>query len=484
MIEGTTLERPVPAQVPGVRGEVLTPQHPQYESARAVWNGTVDRRPAIIVRPLDAREVAAALAHAQTAGMRVTVRGGGHNVAGLAVDDGALTVDLRELRRVDVDLEARVVHVGGGATWGEVDAVTQRHGLVVPGGVVSDTGVAGLTLSGGMGWLRRRLGLSVDQLVGAEVVLADGRVVQADPSEHGDLFWAIRGGGGNFGVVTRFDFRLHELPSVVDVAFTLYRLDDLHGVVGDLSRLAPALPDGVAPVAVAGRVPFGSALPAELYGADYVAVMAVNGEAEQARGQDAMTRLRSLARPIADLGGRMPYVEAQRMLDADYPAGGRYYWKSASLERLDEEALRRLADRVRLMPDGHSTVDLWFQGGAISRVPSSATAFADRAAPMLVNPEANWHHAADDDLHIGWVRETLRVLRPWSSTSSYLNFPGLLEGGVDQVRAAFGSNYERLAAIKARYDPGNVFRRNANVVPHPGGPDAAGPLAVDGVYPS
>ena len=448
-----------------MRGVVIDAGSPGYDEARAVWNGMFDRRPAVIARPVDAADAAEAVVVAAAHGLPLAVRGGGHHVAGLATDDGALVIDLRDLRNVDVDAATRVARVGGGATWADVDAATAPHALAAAGGLVSETGVAGLTLSGGMGWLRRRVGLSCDNLLAAEVVLSDGRIVVCDEDRHPDLYWALRGGGGNFGVVTRFDLRLHPLPTEVDVAFTLYPLEDAARVVAGVLEGVAGLPEGIAPLFVFGRAPEAAPFPPSVQGRAYVAVLALNGEAEPSAGEAALTRLRALAAPLADVGGRMPYVEAQRMLDADYPAGGRYYWTSASLTGLDGPAVAEIVRRIEAMPAGHSTIDVWVQGGAIARVPVGATAYADRSAPLLLNVEANWHHPADDDRYVAWARTSLAALAPWHTGAGYLNFPGLMEDPASRVRRAFGPNYERLARVKAAYDPDNAFRRNQNVTP-------------------
>lgn len=448
---------------------LVTPDHPEYDQLRAVWNGMIERRPASIARPRTAREVASVVRAARTVGLPIAVRGGGHNVAGLATDDDALVIDLRAIRDVAIDTFERVARVGGGARWADVDAATARFGLVTPGGAVSDTGVAGLTLSGGLGWARRRLGLACDQLVGAELVLADGSVLEVDDERHPDLMWALRGGGGNVGIVTRFDFRLHAMRHTVDVAFAFYPLASAERVVDALVALEPTLPPGVAPLLVFGRSTAAGPLPAAFAGTGYLAVAAVDTDEDAAAGATAIAALRRLDAPnttlLADLSTRMPYAEAQAMLDADYPAGGRYYWSSASLARFDAAAVAAVRRCVETMPEGHSTIDVWLLGGALAAVPASATAYAQRAVPWLLNVEANWHHAADDERHVAWARATVAELAPWQSGGTYLNFPGLLEGGQDQVRRALGANLERLASIKARVDPDNVFRRNANVAP-------------------
>jgi len=428
----------------------------------------VDLRPALIVRPATAVDVAASIGFARERGLAIAVRGGGHNVAGLASVDGGLVIDLSSMRGVEVDPIGRTASVGGGATWGEVDAATQPFGLATPGGLVSETGVGGLTLGGGMGWLRRRHGLSADNLIGAEVVLADGGIVWTSPTERPELLWALRGGGGNFGVVTTFEFRLHPIGPEVAFANVLYPLAAAREVVRGHERIVTADSDGdISTLVVFGHVPPLDAFDAALHGAPFAAVLGMYaGPAE--RGMAALQPLRELARPLADFSAVMSYVGAQTVFDEDYPAGHRYYWKSQRLPILSDHSIDTLVGKVEAAPSGHSTIDLWLNGGQMSRVADDATAFGPRDPGYLVSPEANWEHAADDDANIAWAREVLASVADEAAGGSYLNFPGMLEEGSALVRSSFGPAYDRLAQVKAQYDPDNVFRRNQNVIPAAG----------------
>jgi FAD/FMN-containing dehydrogenase len=408
--------------------------------------------------------VQAAIRVAREAGLPLAVRGGGHNVAGLGTIDGGIVIDLSPLSSVEVDAEGRRVVVGGGARWRDVDAATQVHGLAAPSGVVSDTGVAGLTLSGGMGWLRRKHGLSCDNLVAAELVTADGDVVHVDEESDPELLWGLRGGGGNFGVVTAFTFQLHEVGPEVAFTFVLYPLDLAQDVLAAHEQVVLASGDDINTLAVLGHVPPMDPFPEDVHEAPYVAIVGMHaGSAEE--GEKAMEPLRTLGPTLADFSERMPYVEAQQVYDPDYPAGHRYYWKSTNLPALGSEVIDLLVEHTLRAPSGHSTIDVWLNGGAMERVAEDPTAFTGRSSRYLVNPEANWELPEDDEANVAWARECLAALEPHASGGLYLNFPGLLEEGDKLVRASLGSSYPRLAKLKARLDPENVFRRNANVQP-------------------
>ncbi len=447
-------------------GRLIDPEDPAYEDARRVWNGMIDRRPALIARPRDTAEVAAAVRAAVASGLPVAVRGGGHNVAGLAVGDGAFVIDLSEMTAVEIDPARRVARVQGGARWRDVDRAAQAHGLATPGGVVSDTGVAGLTLSGGLGWLRRKHGLACDSLVAAEVVTATGDVLRASRDEHPDLFWALRGGGGNFGVVTTFEFALHPLDPMVATMVAAYPMADAAAAIRAFRDVAPDLPDEVSTIAVLGPIPDDEAFPPSLRGADGFLLVAM-AAAPVAAGERLLDPIRSLAGgPAVDAGGPVPFVEWQTFFDADYPAVEmRYYWKSAWTDILADPLIDRLVGLAARRPSRHSTIDIWHNGGAIARVGPDESAFAGRTVPWLVNAEANWEDPADDEANIAWGREIVAVT---GDRGTYLNFPGLLEEGEALVRAAHGPAFERLAAVKRRYDPGNVFALNANVRPTAG----------------
>ncbi|HEX5591591.1 MAG TPA: FAD-binding oxidoreductase [Candidatus Limnocylindrales bacterium] len=441
---------------------LLAPGDAGYDAARGVWNGMINHRPALIARVRSAEEVTLVLDLARERDLPVSIRGGGHNVAGLAVGEGSLVVDLSEMTAVTVDPERRRARVAGGARWRDVDAAAQVHGLATPGGVVSDTGVAGLTLSGGLGWLRRKHGLAADALVSAEVVTADGRVLRASATDHPDLFWGLRGGGGNFGVVTEFEFELYPLGPIVATTVAVYPLADAAARLRDLRELAPALPDEVSPLIVLSPVPDDPAFPTEVRGGEALLVLAA-AAAPLEEGAGLLAPLAALGGgAIGDAGGPAPWVEWQQFFDADYPAGTmRYYWKSSYADELPDATIERLVELFERRPSHHSTIDIWPNLGAISRVPAEATAYGRRDAPWLVSPESNWEDAADDAANIAWGRDVVAAV----GGGAYLNFPGLLEEGEALVRGSHGSGFERLARVKRDYDPENRFRFNANVLP-------------------
>jgi FAD/FMN-containing dehydrogenase len=435
-----------------------------YDEARSVWNGMIDRRPALIVRCAGTPDVVEAVRFAREHELPIAVRGGGHGVAGHAVNDGAIVVDLSEIRNVEVDAERRLVRAGGGCRLGDVDGATQEHGLAVPFGVVSRTGIAGLTLSGGMGWLRRAHGLTSDNLVSAEIVTADGDVVHASADEHSELFWALRGGGGNFGVVTSFEYRLHPVGPDVAVAFVLYPGDRAVEVIDAFAAFMAEATEEVSPVLFLGRVPQAEPFPEEAHGAPYVAIAGVH-PGPVAEGERVLGPLRELGDPIVDLSQAMPYKDAQSLLDDDYPDGGQYYWKSLELEALIPDVVRRLVEHAAAAPSDHSTIDIWWHGGAMGRIPAEATAFGARPT-ILLGYEANFDDPADAAENVAWVRGSLAELQPFSTGGAYLNFPGFFEEGDELLRASFGeANYERLVAVKTQYDPANVFRFNGNIPP-------------------
>jgi FAD/FMN-containing dehydrogenase len=458
-----TASQSVPTTIPGDR--LIRPGDPAYDEARQVWNGMISHRPALIARVQNAGEVAAALALARADALPVSIRGGGHNVAGLAVGDGSLVIDLSFMTAVTVDAGRRRVRVGGGARWADVDAAAGVHGLATPGGVVSDTGVAGLTLSGGLGWLRRKHGLSCDALRSAEVVTADGRTLRASRDEHADLFWALRGGGGNFGVVTELEFELYPVGPIVATAVAVYPMRAATACLREFRELAPGLPDAVSALAVLSPVPDDPAFPASVRGADGLLVLGMAAESPDA----GAAMLRPLAEigggALADVGGPAAYADWQRFFDADYPSHTmRYYWKSSFADTLPDPLIDHLVEQFQQRPSPHSTIDLWPNLGAIARVPDEEGAFGQRHAAWLVSPESNWEDPAADAENIAWGRDVVRSV----GGGAYLNFPGLLEDGEQETRAGLGSTFARLAEVKRAYDPGNVFRFNANIPPAAG----------------
>ncbi|WP_135851979.1 FAD-binding oxidoreductase [Halorussus salinus] len=446
-------------------GEVVTPEEDErYEQARHVWNGMRNERPAAVAYCTGVADVRAAVAFAREEDLRLTVRAGGHGVAGNAVEDGALVADISGMDEVRVDPDERTVRVGGGARWADVDRETQQFGLAAPGGVVSDTGVAGLTLGGGMGHLRRKHGLSCDNLRSADVVTADGELVVASEERNPDLFWALRGGGGNFGVVSSFEFDCHPVGPEVETVFVWYPGDAAREVFASFREYARDAPRAVSALPFYAWVPELDEFPDESWGDPAVALLACYaGDPDE--GATVMEPLREFADPVADLSGRMPYVELQSMLDEDYPKGRYYYWKSLYLDELSDEVITKILAHAEECPSKLTTIDLWQLGGAVADPDegADATAFPNRDAPYLLNYEANWDDPRETTANVEWARESVAELRDSDAVrGQYVNFPGM---GEDAARVAYGDSYDRLAEVKATYDPENVFRGHQNVTP-------------------
>jgi FAD/FMN-containing dehydrogenase len=448
-----------------LRGELLRPVDAGYEEARQLWNGVIDRRPALIARCAAVEDVVETMNFARENDLLLAVRGGGHNVAGTASAEGGLVLDLSAMKDIEVDQEQRTVRAGAGLTIGELDEETQKHGLATPMGVVSETGIAGLTLNGGMGHLRRKHGLSSDNLLSVELVTADGRLMKASKEENADLFWAVCGGGGNFGVVTSFEFRLYPVGPEVMCAFVFYPGDRAVEVLRSMEEYTTNAPDEVSPLSFLGRVPRVEDFPEEWHGKQFVGILAVyDGPVED--GEKALEPLRGLGDPIVDFSGPMPYTEVQKLLDEDYPDGWHYYWKSVNVDGLGEDVIEALMEHAEAAPSDHSTIDVWFQGGAMGRVGADESAFGDRSAPILLGIEANWEDdPEEDEANIAWARGCYSDLRRFSGGGLYLNFPGFLEEGQGLMRDAYGDNYERLVVLKNQYDPANLFRLNQNIKP-------------------
>jgi len=437
-------------------GEALVPGDEGYSEARRIWNGMVDRRPALIVLAAGVEDVQEAVRFGAENGLAVTTRGGGHGVAGTALSDGGLVVDLSRMKHVHVDPDSRIARAEGGVTLGELDAATQAFGLATPLGVVTKTGIAGLTLSGGIGWLRRKHGLAADNLLAVEIVTADGERRTASERENRELFWAVRGGGGSFGVVTALEYRLHPVGPDVFFALVLYPGELAGDVLRRVDEYTGEAPDEVSPLVFLGRVPHAQPYPEDAHGAPYVAVAALYaGDAKD--GERALAPLRELGEPIVDLSGVLPYTEAQAILDEDYPDGWRYYWKSVDLAELGDAAIEAIVEAAGRAPSHHSTIDVWYHGGAMDRVDPGATAFGARPR-FLIGVEANWEEAADDEANVAWARAAVDAVRPYSTGGAYLNFPGLFEEGEELLRASYGErNYARLMALKADVDPNGLF---------------------------
>lgn len=443
-----------------LRGLILYPGDSGYDDARRIWNGMIDRRPALIVRCTGAADVIDAVHFARTHDLLISVRGGGHNVTGNAVCEGGLMIDLSLMDGVHVDPAARSVRAQGGATWGDVDRETQVFGLAAPGGVVSTTGIAGLTLGGGLGWLRRKYGLSCDNLLSVDIVTADGQLRKVSAQEHSDLFWGIRGGGGNFGIATSFEFRLYPVGPEVMLANVMYPLEQAKQVMTAWREFMAAAPDEISSVCMFWSVPAVEMIPSELWHKKIVAVAALYA-GDAGTGETMLQPLRTLAEPVLDLSHRLPYRTVQSLFDPFFPTGRYYYLKSTDLTSLDDEVLDAILARAGDRPTPSTLLVLWYYGGAMQQIGVEETAFASRNTPCLYSIDAVWDDPQDSERCIAWARDYVSSLQPYSAGGLYSNFTG------DQERAQtlYGPNHRRLAELKRKYDPTNLFRLNQNVQP-------------------
>ena len=447
-----------------VRGPVLTPGSPAYDDARSIWNGLIDRRPALIVQCSGAADVVDAVNFAREQGLTLSIKAGGHNVAGNAVNDDGIVLDLSQLRGVHVDPALQTVRVQGGATWGDLDRETQLFGLAVPGGVVSTTGVAGLTLHGGLGHLRRKHGLSIDSLVSVDIVTADGELRRASATENEDLFWAVRGAGSNFGVVTSFEFRAHPVGPMVFVGAIFYPFEEASSILPAWRDFMATAPEELSSLAICWSVPPVEPFPPEIHGTPVVVVAAAYcGPAEE--GERVVQPLRELAQPVVDASGPWPWLGLQSGFDAIFPQGELRYWKSRSVTELSDEVIGDIIELAGRRPAPLSDIVIWHHGGAMSRVPEEETAYGGRDTQFLVTAEASWTDPAQNEEAIAWAREVFDAMDRYSTGAVYLNFPGLGEEEDSLARAGYGANYDRLTALKAKYDPENLFRMNINIPP-------------------
>jgi FAD/FMN-containing dehydrogenase len=437
---------------PKLAGSLLFPEDPGYDAARQLWNGRIDKRPTLFVRCATAADVAEAVRFAGASGVPTTVRGGGHNIAGNSLCNGGIVIDLSAMKGIEIDRERRTARAEPGLRLGEFDAATQAHGLATTMGVASDTGIAGLTLGGGLGRLARKYGTACDNLLAAEIVLADGRRVVASAEENGDLFWGLRGGGGNFGIVTTFTYRLHPVGPTLLGGLLLHDFARAREVLRFYRDFCLGAPDEVSADAALLTGPNGHKVVA--ISASYIGPVA--------EGERALRPLREFGPPLADEIAPTAYTKLQSSADALFLPGRRYYWKTHLLRTLGDAAIDTLVDHVAVIPSALSIVVVQQFGGAVTRVDPAATAYANRDAAFDCIPICAWEDPAEDDCNIAWGRALWEAMRPYSDTV-YVNNLG--EEGEDRVRAAFGANYERLAALKRRYDPTNFFRFNQNIDP-------------------
>jgi FAD/FMN-containing dehydrogenase len=438
-------------------GEVLRTGETGYEEARRGFNGLIDKRPALIARCRGEADIADAIAFAREAGLEISIRGGGHSVAGRCITEGGVMIDLSLMKGVYVDPAARTARVQPGVTWGELNRETQLHGLAVTGGLISTTGIAGLTLGGGLGWLMSKFGLATDNLLSARVVTADGRTLTASEQENADLFWGLRGGGGNFGVVSSFEYRLHQVGPMITGGLVAHPFD----VAGDVLRFyrdfTADAPDELVSFAGVGHAPDGSGAKIALAVACHV------GAPEQAEAD--LRPLREFGSPITVELGPLPYTVMNSLLDAAYPTGSLNYWKSAFLAQLSDEALDELLVRFAACPSPMTAALFEHFHGEVTRVPVDATAVPHREPGYNLVITSVWTDPAASDENVAWTKDAFAAMEPFLVSRRYLNYFSEDDVGDDPVRAAYGPNYERLVELKKTYDPDNVFRLNANIVP-------------------
>ncbi|MDX8455838.1 FAD-binding oxidoreductase [Mesorhizobium sp. VK9D] len=437
----------------GLRGEVVLPTDAGYDRARAVWNGAIDKRPAAIVFCANRDDVVRAVTYARSQGCLVAVRSGGHNVAGLSVCDDGMVIDLSRMKEIVVDPERRVARAEAGLTLGEFDAATQAHGLATTMGVNGDTGIAGLTLGGGFGKLGRKHGLSCDNLIAAEIVTAEGRLLRTSASEHPDLFWALHGGGGNFGIVTAFEYRLHPIGPSLLVGSVLHAYNDAHEAMRFYDKFSRDAPDEVSVDAALVTLPSGERA---------FSISACYAGPPEA-GEPVIAPLMKFGSPIDSRLQAIPYLQIQSAGDSLFPRGRRYYWKAQFMREINDGAIEALLDAYARAPNRSSLLVFQQVGGAIARVPASHSPYANRDAALDCFPIAIWDDPADDEANISWARHLWSAVRPFSTGGVYANNLG--DEGDERVRDAYGANYARLAAVKKQYDPTNFFRLNQNIRP-------------------
>jgi FAD/FMN-containing dehydrogenase len=446
----------------GFQGEILLPSDGAYESARRIWNAMIDKRPAIIARCATTSDVVRGVNFARDNGLSLAIRGGGHNIAGTALVDDGLVIDFSQMKAARVDPARRRVTIEAGATLADLDAATQAHGLATPVGINSTTGIAGLTLGGGFGWLSRKYGMTVDNLESAEVVTAAGEVVHASATEHPDLFWALRGGGGNFGVVTRFEFRLHPVGPEVLSGLVVYPLAEAKSVLQQYRAFASKAPEELTVWAVLRQAPPLPFLPETVHGQGMVALALIYA-GDPRQGAPLIEPLRQFGTPWGEHVGVQPYVAWQQAFDPLLTAGARNYWKSHNLATLPDGLFDAVIASVEKLPSPQCEIFFGAIGGATTRPAPSSAAYAHRDAQFVMNVHGRWEDPLDDQRCISWARDFFHASAPFASGGAYVNFLTADEG--DRVRSAYGPNYDRLAQVKRQYDPDNLFRTNQNIKP-------------------
>jgi FAD/FMN-containing dehydrogenase len=445
-----------------VKGQIVLPSDPSYNEVREIWNAMINRRPAIVIQCAEASDVPPAIAFARENGLEISIRGAGHNIAGNSVSDNGLMIDFSNMKNVRVDTENKRALVEPGATLGDFDEAVQAHGLATPVGINSTTGIAGLTLGGGFGWLTRKYGMTIDNLISAEVVTADGNKIRVSENENSDLFWAIRGGGGNFGVVTQFEFMLYPVGPEILAGLVVFPFDQAKQVLAKYRDFAESAPEELNVWVVLRQAPPLPFLPEEVHGKEVV-VLAIFYGGDVAEGEKLIEPLRHFGDPHGEHIGAQPYLAWQQAFDPLLTPGSRNYWKSHNFIELSDKALDSIIEYAGKLPSPQCEIFIAHLAGAPNRVPTNAMAYGHRDFKFVLNVHGRWEKVADDETCIAWTREFFNASAPYASAGAYVNF--MTEEESDRVAAAYGSNYDRLVEIKKQHDPENVFHLNQNIKP-------------------
>ena len=443
-----------------IKGSVLVPADPGYEEARQIWNAMINRRPAVIVQCVQAEDVPLVIRFARKNGLELSIRGAGHNIAGNAVCDNGVMIDFSRMKKVRVDARKRRAYVEPGATLADLDEATQAHGLATPVGINSTTGIAGLTLGGGFGWLTRKYGMTIDNLVSVDMITAEGKKMRASQNENADLFWAIRGGGGNFGVVTQFEFQLFPVGPEIVAGLIVFPFDQAKQILTKYRQFVNSAPEELNVWMVLRQAPPLPFLPKTVHGKEVV-VLPVFYSGAAAEAEKLIAPLRTFGTALGEHIGAQPYVQWQKAFDPLLTPDARNYWKSHNFTELADGALNSIIEFAGKLPSPQCEIFIGLIAGAANRIAADAMAYGHRDARFVLNVHGRWDEATDDQKCIGWAREFFKASAPYASGGAYINFMTAEEG--DRVAAAYGSNYERLVAIKRRYDPENVFHLNQNI---------------------
>ena len=458
----TTLDDTIDKLKESVKGRVILPDDPEYHETRKIWNAMIDRKPAVIVQCEHADDVSHAIRYARENDLEISVRGAGHNIAGNAVCDDGLMIDLSQMKSVDVDPEKKRALVEPGATLGDFDKAVQAHGLAMPVGINSTTGIAGLTLGGGFGWLTRKYGMTIDNLVSAEIVTAQGNKVRASETENEDLFWAIRGGGGNFGVVTRFEFALNHVGPEILAGLIVFPMEQAEQVIKKYREFVQSAPEELNVWVVLRKAPPLPFLPEAVHG-QKVIVLAIFYAGDIDHGEKLIDPLRQFGDAHGEHIGAMPYVQWQQAFDPLLTPGARNYWKSHNFTELNDGAINSIIEYAHILPTAQCEIFIGLIEGAFNRVPQNATAYGYRDTKFVLNVHGRWDEPSEDEKCVTWARDFFKASTPFASAGVYVNF--MTEEETERIPSAYGSNYERLLRVKRKYDPENIFHFNQNIKP-------------------